>query len=145
MIEVNNFEDTLLQEPVATYNQLGLEIFNYVGLRKLEPIIKWAGGKEQEFKYIIPNLPDKFEDYYEPFVGGGSVYTALQANKYYINDKSEELIGLYRSIISKERNSFFEILEEIIHNWNLLTTIIQNNSTFFEKHKPSKFNIHELC
>lgn len=146
MIEVNNFEDTLLQEPVATYNQLGLEIFNYVGLRKLEPIIKWAGGKEQELKYIIPNLPDKFEDYYEPFVGGGSVYTALQANKYYINDKSEELIGLYRSIISKERNSLFEILEEIIHNWDLLTLVVENNSEFFiSTYKDySSDNINEI-
>lgn len=23
----------------------------------LSPIIKWAGGKEKELKYIIPNLP----------------------------------------------------------------------------------------
>lgn len=131
MINDNNFEDLLLKEPIATYNQLGLEIFNYVGLRKLEPIIKWAGGKEQELKYIIPNLPEKFEDYYEPFVGGGSVYTALQANNYYINDKSEELIELYRSIINRDRNSFFDILKEIIHNWDLLTKVIENNSVFF--------------
>lgn len=131
MINDNNFEDLLLKEPIATYNQLGLEIFNYVGLRKLQPIIKWAGGKEQELKYIIPNLPEKFEDYYEPFVGGGSVYTALQANNYYINDKSEELIELYRSIINRDRNSFFDILKEIIHNWDLLTKVIENNSVFF--------------
>jgi DNA adenine methylase len=59
----------------------------------LSPILKWAGGKEQELKYILPNLPKKnLQDYYEPFVGGGAVYTAIQADKYFINDKSDELI-----------------------------------------------------
>ena len=87
-----------INEPIATYNQLGLDIDNYNNSRKLYPILKWAGGKEKELKYIIPNLPTKFNNYFEPFVGGGAVYTALQANKYYINDKSEELITLYQSI-----------------------------------------------
>lgn len=59
----------------------------------LKPIIKWAGGKEKELKFIIPNLPI-FENYYEPFVGGGSVFAKINAKKYYINDKSSELISI---------------------------------------------------
>jgi len=38
---------------------------------KLSPILKWAWGKEQELKYIIPALPKKFNNYYEPFVWWG--------------------------------------------------------------------------
>ena len=72
---------------------LEFEHSNYVASKRLYPILKWAGGKEQELKYIIPNLPqEKFTDYYEPFVGGGAVYTSIQANKYFINEKSEDLI-----------------------------------------------------
>lgn len=122
----------IVSEPVETYNQVGLGLTNYVYTRKLSPILKWAGGKEQELKYIIPNLPqEKFTDYYEPFVGGGAVYTAIQADKYFINDKSDELITLYRSFINGDRQLFFKALEEIIHNWDLLTTVIQNNEKFF--------------
>lgn len=50
------------EEPIETYSQLGLGIGNYVDTRKLYPILKWAGGKEQELKYIVPNLPDKFKN-----------------------------------------------------------------------------------
>lgn len=121
-----------ISEPVATYNQVGLGFTNYIETRKLAPILKWAGGKEQELKYILPNLPhNKFQNYYEPFVGGGAVYTAIQADKYFINDKSEELITLYRSFTNGDRELFFKALDEIIHNWELLTTVILNNSTFF--------------
>ena len=124
--------ENIVAEPVETYNQIGLDFLNYVETRKLSPILKWAGGKEQELKYIIPNLPaQKFDDYYEPFVGGGAVYTAIQAEKYFINDKSEELITLYRSLTNGDRELFFNVLDEIIHNWNLLGDVVQNNSTFF--------------
>ena len=121
----------IVEEPIETYNKIGLGISNYVETRKLYPILKWAGGKEQELKYIIPNLPEKFKNYYEPFVGGGAVYTALQADKYFINDKSEELISLYRSITNGDRTLFFRALDEIIHNWDLLTLVAKKNDIFF--------------
>lgn len=123
-----------VEEPVETYNQVGLGLTNYIETRKLSPIVKWAGGKEQELKYIIPNLPEeKFVDYYEPFVGGGAVYTALQADKYFINDKSHELISLYKVLVNKYRSSFFKALDEINHNWDVLTQVAENNSSFFIK------------
>lgn len=116
-----------------TYNQINLNFSNYTKERKLEPLIKWAGGKEQELKYIIPNLPDYFENYYEPFVGGGAVYTSIQAKKYFINDKSHELIDLYRIIISESREMFFDTIEEIIHNWEVLGEISEKKRHFFIK------------
>ena len=124
--------ENIVSEPVETYNQIGLGLTNYVDTRKLSPILKWAGGKEQELKYILPNLPqEKFTDYYEPFVGGGAVYTAIQADKYFINDKSDELILLYRSLTNEDRNVFFQATKEIIHNWDLLSFVTKQNSIFF--------------
>lgn len=38
----------------------------------MNPIIKWAGGKEKELPYIEKNLPSKIHRYIEPFVGGRS-------------------------------------------------------------------------
>ncbi len=121
------------KKPSKDFNQIGLELSNYNENRRLYPLLKWAGGKEQELKYIIPSLPEIFENYYEPFVGGGAVYTAIQAQKYYVNDKSEELINLYRSISNGDRRLFFEAVKEIIHNWDLLTLLIENHSNFFIK------------
>lgn len=82
------------------------------------PLLKWAGGKTQELKYILPALPDTFSRYYEPFVGGGAVYTAVEAESYLINDKSSELIQLYKIINSKQRSKFFNLLNDLCENWD---------------------------
>lgn len=82
---------------------------------RLAPIIKWAGGKEKELKYILPNLP-KFENYYEPFVGGGAVFGAINARHYHINDLSQELIALYRHIATHNAE-FFRHAENIDRAW----------------------------
>ena len=45
---------------------------------RLAPIVKWVGGKRQLLDEIIPLLPEKFTTYYEPFLGGGAVFFAVQ-------------------------------------------------------------------
>ena len=83
----------------------------------LEPIIKWAGGKEKELKFILPNAPESFRNYYEPFVGGGAVYASLDAEHFFINDKSDELIRLYCSI-QNQSECFFGWVEQVQRSWN---------------------------
>jgi DNA adenine methylase len=104
-----------------------------VSKKRLRPIIKWAGGKDQELKYIIPKLPLKIQNYYEPFVGGGAVYTAIEAEKYFINDKSDELVSLYRNLSNSNKKNFLSAVDEIIHNWDLLTKVVENNKKSFLK------------
>ena len=97
---------------------------------RLSPILKWAGGKEQELKYIHPCLPKKINNYYEPFIGGGAVYFSINANEMFINDKSYELINLYNAIATQDIK-FFSVVEEMMHNWKLLENIIVNNKLDF--------------
>jgi len=97
---------------------------------RLSPILKWAGGKEQELKYIHPSMPKKFNNYYEPFIGGGAVYFSIKANQMFINDKSHELIALYNTIKNQDK-VFFNVMDEIVYNWSLLETIVKNNSNEF--------------
>ncbi|AXX91142.1 DNA adenine methylase [Malaciobacter molluscorum LMG 25693] len=107
---------------------------------RLSPILKWAGGKEQELKYIHPCLPKKINNYYEPFIGGGAVYFSLNANEMFINDKSHELINLYNAI-STQDDKFFNVVNEMIHNWELLQNIIINNDKdFIQKYKQFSEN-----
>ena len=91
----------------------------------LSPIVKWPGGKEKELEYIIPNSPN-FERFFEPFVGGGSVFMGIRANQYYINDLSSELITLYSSIATID-DAFFKYAEAIDKSW-------ENVVAFFESH-----------
>lgn len=103
---------------------------NNIYPKRLSPILKWPGGKEQELKFIHPLLPKQINQYYEPFIGGGAVYFSIQADSYHINDKSEELINLYKAIQSQDE-TFFSCIQEIIKNWNLLEQIVKNNNDFF--------------
>lgn len=98
--------------------------------QRLSPIVKWAGGKEQELKYIHPCLPKSIHNYYEPFVGGGAVYFSLQADAMFINDKSHELISLYQAIACQDA-AFFEASNHMVRNWLLLEKLVQTNATLF--------------
>ena len=93
----------------------------------MNPIIKWAGGKEKELPYIKENLPDEIDRYIEPFVGGGAVYFDLNIKNSIINDKSEELINLYQCIKNQDKE-FFTNLKAIYKNWVLLEGVVENNA-----------------
>ncbi len=96
----------------------------------LSPVVKWAGGKEQELKYILPNVPSNISRYIEPFVGGGAVYFAMPVKEKLINDKSVELINLYNQI-KNNNTEFVNKLENIQIAWNGLEDVLLNEQSFF--------------
>ena len=63
-----------------------------------QPFLKWAGGKRQLLPAIKEFLPQKFTQYYEPFIGAGAVLFFLQPKKSVVNDTNRELINCYRVI-----------------------------------------------
>jgi DNA adenine methylase len=95
---------------------------------ELKPFLKWPGGKSKELKVIIPSLPEKINNYYEPFIGGGAVYFAIpNAKHYYINDKSKDLIDLYQSIKADNKEEFFSALTKIDTYWKELDSVFEQN------------------
>ncbi len=95
--------------------------------QKLSPLLKYPGGKDKELIHILPNIPTQAQNYYEPFVGGGAVFFALSADNYYLNDRSCELMQLYRLV--KERNSdFLHYLTQIDHNWQLVSNVVTDHA-----------------
>lgn len=62
----------------------------------IKPFVKWAGGKTQILNKLNEYLPNDFNDYYEPFVGGGALLFALTPKVAYINDVNSELLCAYR-------------------------------------------------
>uniref|UniRef100_A0A6C0JIT0 site-specific DNA-methyltransferase (adenine-specific) n=1 Tax=viral metagenome TaxID=1070528 RepID=A0A6C0JIT0_9ZZZZ len=75
-----------------------------------KPFIKWVGGKSQIIDTVINLFPKNMNNYYEPFLGGGSVLLALLTYKangcikikgnIYASDLNSNLIGLYKNIQS---------------------------------------------
>lgn len=98
----------------------------------LQPIVKWPGGKEKELKYIMPNLP-VFKRFFEPFVGGGSVYMSVRACEYLINDLSSELVALYQGIATADRE-FFRYSEMLDASWVKAHDFFSANKILVEKY-----------
>jgi DNA adenine methylase len=61
----------------------------------MKPIIKWVGGKSQLIQKIKELLPENYNKYFEPFVGGGAVLLELNPKEAYVNDINSKLIDMY--------------------------------------------------
>ena len=64
----------------------------------VSPVLKWVGGKRQLLPAILPKVPSSIGTYFEPFLGGGAVFFALQPPRAVVSDANEGLIELYCTI-----------------------------------------------
>lgn len=63
--------------------------------KEMTPFLKWPGGKQWLVRHNFDIFPGRFNNYYEPFLGGGAVFFALQPPKAVLSDINTELINLY--------------------------------------------------
>jgi len=69
-----------------------------------QPFVKWVGGKRALLSQIIPLLPKEFNNYFEPFVGGGALFFELfsqgklRDKNIYLFDINSELINTYNMV-----------------------------------------------
>ena len=79
---------------------------------KVAPFLKWAGGKRQLLNQIKERMPKEYNDYYEPFIGGGAVLFELQPEKATINDINTSLINVYRQV-KYNTEEFIELVNKL--------------------------------
>ena len=113
---------------------------------RLPSLLKWAGGKEQELRYILPMIPP-FHNYFEPFVGGGAVFFSVQAEKKFINDKSSELIGLYRMVAENDPR-FFQALGSLLYQWRNMSQFVDTYAVdlmcMYKAYSADEFSVSKM-
>ena len=73
------------------------------------PFIQWVGGKRSLLEKYDPIIPTEFNNYYEPFLGGGAMFYHMYAKygstkKYYLSDLNSELIKVYNAVVSSHED-----------------------------------------
>ena len=86
-------------------------LINFQDETSMKPFLKWAGGKTQILNKIIEYMPETYDNYFEPFVGGGALLLHLAPKKAYINDSNMELIFVYKSL--QDDNLFNEFINKL--------------------------------
>ncbi|HHU46773.1 MAG TPA: Dam family site-specific DNA-(adenine-N6)-methyltransferase [Bacteroidales bacterium] len=81
----------------------------------------YVGDKYKLIKEIKTHFPKTINQLIEPFVGGGSVYLNVKAERYLLNDIDKNVIKIHNflcSFIGKE-NEFYDLIFSIIRKYNL--------------------------
>ena len=106
------------------------------------PFVKWAGGKRSILRKLLDCVPDKIQDYYEPFVGGGAMFFALRSrlkHDIYLSDRNNELMITYKTIAT-QRTKLIKILEnhQSLHDKDYYTSV-KNRKVNSNLEKAARF------
>ena len=81
----------------------------------------YVGSKYRLMRQFFSLFPAEINNFYEPFVGGGTVFLNVTANKYFLNDVDKHLITVHKFLRSSAQNPklFFAAVEKIICKYGL--------------------------
>ncbi|MER9018562.1 Dam family site-specific DNA-(adenine-N6)-methyltransferase [Mesorhizobium sp. M0601] len=71
--------------------------------------LKWAGGKRWLANRHRELFPNHFKRYFEPFLGGASIFLGLRPQNSILSDANAELIAMYRAI----RDDWSSVAEQL--------------------------------
>jgi len=106
----------------------------------------YVGDKYKLLKEIKPYFPIKIDNFFEPFVGGGSVFLNVKANNYYLNDIDKNVYNLHLFLKSQmENKDFFNQVLEVAKKYNLSRSfyediVSKDLKKEYKKTYYSKFN-----
>ena len=86
----------------------------FSSLKSARPFIKWVGGKQSAVHSLIDFFPRSFERYYEPFIGGGSVFFSLAPLSATLSDDNKWLIDTYLAV-KKDWKKVAQYLEAMLN------------------------------
>lgn len=103
-------------------------------MSSLQPVIKWSGSKRSQAEEIISYFPRKYNNYYEPFVGGGSILGRLNPDKAIVGDSCTPLIKTWGMIKNNP--------QELSHHYRREWLLLQEDKSHYYKVRE-RFNNYQ--
>jgi len=88
-------------------------------MKRIKTCLRTPGGKFYGFKKLKKYFDINFDEYREPFLGGGNVYLSLEKNTKinWVNDIDKDLVNFYKVISNKtQKEKLYKYLEKEIVN-----------------------------
>ena len=85
--------------------EAGRRTFSANGYKKIkvQPFLKWAGGKSQLLEQYAPLFPQRYNKYIEPFAGGGAIFFYLEPKQVILGDSNKDLIQCFIAVKNNVR------------------------------------------
>lgn len=109
-------------------------------IKTASPILQWMGGKKRLFQEIYSRFPNNFNNYFEPFIGGGYISFKLGLKNTVINDLNFEIYNLY-CCIKLCKNDLIKETVEIRKKW---PKSLKDQKLFFEQNKIERNAIYKF-
>lgn len=109
-------------------------------VRVISPLLKWAGGKRQLLAALNSRLPHDWNDFYEPFFGGGAFFISLEnqerISRAVISDLNSELVNFYRVVKTSPEKLADALSDDCFENSDSAYTRMRDefNDTVPDKH-----------
>ena len=122
-----------------------------MGSFKRSPLF-YVGDKFKLLPEITKLFPQNIETFYEPFVGGGSVFLNVDATSYELNDIDTNVIQIHKELIkwSESEIQFFKKIENRVKKYGLSRSYIEDvvplelkkehKKTYYAKYNKESFN-----
>ena len=104
---------------------------------QIPAFIKWLGGKRRLIDQIAPRLPDNIDNYFEPFLGGGSMF-------FYVKQTYEPKTCILSDINEDLINTFITVRDNPKGLLRSLKYLASNDSAEFYYKKRRLFNSHTI-
>lgn len=109
-------------------------------MKPTEPFLKWAGGKRQLLSEIKKRMPDSYQNYYEPFIGGGALLFDLQPEHAHINDINPALVCTYEQI-RDHVNAVIDYVQTMDKQFQQNEQFYPDDPTYYNLYRD-RFNSH---
>lgn len=81
--------------------------------------LNYTGGKYKLLEQILPLFPEDIECFVDLFCGGCNIGINVNCSKVIFNDSNHNLINLYNTFKSLDKNSILQLVNEIIDKYKL--------------------------
>lgn len=126
----------------------------------MNPFLPWPGSKAKCASEILQEFPWKCGTYYEPFLGSGALFFAMQLGydfeRAVLSDSNRNLINCWRAVMEKpehvkrmlahclERNSeeFYNQMRDMMENPSVFIYVMRAGfSSMYRENLKGKFNV----